>query len=179
VLTWYELEQRFRQLETALQFSRIDGQTGDAGEHWRIAGGAGRDAEERFNALARIASSKLAEDFGSELGQFPELVSETDPVIRWYKALQYIGRRFEHRSYAEQKNADGSSAGLIFLGSIDKPASASATLCLQLAARAPTPKVAPFANSTSWRSWIAMHATELFVAILATVVGGIILAALL
>lgn len=112
MLTWYELEQRFKELETALQFTRIDGQTGAAGGHWRLAGGAGRDAEDRFNALAEIASTKLVRDFPGDMKRFPELETEGNPVIRWYKALRFIGDRYKHDFYAEQKNTNGSSAGL-------------------------------------------------------------------
>ena len=49
--TWDELAARFSQLEPALQFSRIDGQTGAAGEHWRIAGAPARD---HFSARRRV-----------------------------------------------------------------------------------------------------------------------------
>src|SRR5260370_39532275 len=65
--TWLELEQRFKELEPALQFSRIDGQTGSAGEYWRIAGSAGRDAEDRFNAVAAMASARLFREFRNVL----------------------------------------------------------------------------------------------------------------
>ena len=133
--TWFELEQRFRELEGPLQFMRIDGQTGAAGEYWRLAGGPSGDAERRFNAVAAIASARLFQDLPSEIRQFPELESETDPVIRWYKALRYIGERYKDNRYAEQINDDGTSGGFIFSGSIDQPAAASATLCLELASR--------------------------------------------
>ena len=133
--TWFELEQRFRELEAPLQFMRIDGQTGAAGEHWRLAGGPSGDAGRRFHAVAAMASTRLFQDFPSEIRRFSELESESDPVIRWYKALQFIADRYEDYRYAEQINDDGSSGGFIFTGSIDQPATASATLCLELASR--------------------------------------------
>jgi hypothetical protein len=137
VPTWYDLERRFRELEPALQFSRIDGQTGAAGEYWRIAGGFDRDATSRFEATAAIASTRLFQDFTVEINSYPELEQETDPTIRWYKALQYIGNKYEHGPMAEQVNDDGSSGGFLYRGSILRPATVSATLCLTLASRAP------------------------------------------
>lgn len=134
-LTWFELEQRFKELEVPLQFTRIDGQTGDAGEYWRLAGKPSGDAERRFRAIAAMASTRLSQDFPSEIRRFPDLESESDPVIRWYKALKFIAGRYEEGRYAEQFNDDGSPGGLIFMGSIQQPATASATLCLELASR--------------------------------------------
>lgn len=133
--SWSKLEQRFKDLEPALQSARIAGQTGAAGEHWRLAGASSGDARRRFNAVAAMASTRLFQDFPSEIRRFPELESESDPVIRWYKALQFIADRYEDYRYAEQINDDGSSGGFIFTGSIDQPATASATFCLELASR--------------------------------------------
>ena len=172
--SWQELERRFNELEQGLQFSRIDGQTGAAGEHWRIAGPADSDAVQRFEALAQIASAQLLADFRDAISRFPEVAAENDPVRRWYKALQYIGGRFEHQSYAEQLDTDGSSAGLIFLGSIDRPAAASATLCLRLAAQFPEQEP-PYEPPTPDKSWFQRYALPVVLAVIA----GLILAAIL
>jgi hypothetical protein len=133
--TWLELEQRFRELEPPLQFSRIDGQTGAAGEYWRIAGGAGRDTESRFNAVAAMASARLFKDFPDEVERHEELAAESDPAIRWYKALRYIANRYEHSLTGQEVNNDGSPGGFVYTGTIHNPAAASATLCLELASR--------------------------------------------
>ena len=85
--------------------------------------------------MAAMASTRLFQDFPSEVGRFPDLDSESDPVIRWYKALRFIGGRYEEGHSAQQTNDDGSSGGWIFMGSIQQPAAASATLCVELAAR--------------------------------------------
>jgi hypothetical protein len=134
--SWHELERRFQELEPLLQYTRIDGQTGAAGEHWRMAGSAGRDAEDRFEAVARMASEKLFLEMENEVDQYNDLASESDPLIRWYKALQYIGRRYETSGHiVREMNEDGSPGGFIYTGSINGPAAASATLCLALASR--------------------------------------------
>jgi hypothetical protein len=134
--TWYELEQRFKDLEPALQYSRIDGQTGAAGEHWRIAGGASRDVQNRFNAVASLASLRLALDFPQKVQEHSKIADEPDLAIRWYKALQYLAGRYEHGLILEQTHDDGSSGGFLITGTIYKPAEASATLCLEMAAQA-------------------------------------------
>ncbi len=154
--SWFELEQRFRELEAPLQFMRIDGQTGVAGETWRLAGGPSGDAGRRFNAVAAMASTRLFKDFPSEVGRFPDLKSETDPVIRWYKALRYIGGRYKEDHYAREVNDDGSSGGFIFTGSIDQPATASATLCLELASR-PKERVSKSRNLAEEPEYIDLH----------------------
>lgn len=133
--TWLELEKRFNDLEPVLQFSSIHGQTGSSGEYWRVAGGHGRDAEDRFNAVAAMASAKLFREFGDEVDRRPELARETDPAIRWYKALQYIGGRYREHHVGREVNDDGSYAGHIYTGMIEHPAAASATLCLAIASR--------------------------------------------
>ena len=172
--TWYELEQRFKELESALQYSRIDGQSGAAGEHWRLAGTAGPDIDQRFKTLAQIAGDKFISDFPDEAKRFPEITDEKNAAIRWYKALKCIAYRYEMDTYAEQRNADGSSAGLIFLGTIQKPASASATLCLSLAARVPTHQ----SRATSPRqskiklaaTWVVTHVMQIVIGVVVAVI---------
>jgi hypothetical protein len=135
LLTWHELEQRFRELEPALRFSRIDSQTGAAGEHCRTAGVSDQDARRQFDAIAAIASSRLFQDFPGDVSSNANLARESDPTIRWYKALRDIGARYEHGPIAEQLNDDGSSGGFIYTGTINNPVTASATLCLEFASR--------------------------------------------
>lgn len=132
---WRDLEKRFRELERVLQYSRIDGQDGAAGEFWRVAGGPNRDAVERFEAVSAMAGIRLSKDFPMLVKNYPEVLAESDDKIRWYKSLRYILGRFEHGFLAEQKNEDGSSAGFITTGSIMDPASASVTLCTMLISR--------------------------------------------
>ncbi len=132
-MTWIELEGRFRELETSFQFARIDGQTGAAGEHWRIAAVSPRDETAiRFQRLAEIAGRKLASNFDEFLNDYPLVKEEQDPIRRWYKALRYIANRWYSGFYARQTDDSGNSAGFIFMGSIRQPAAASATLCLRL-----------------------------------------------
>ena len=132
--SWAELEDRFNKLSGPLTGSRIDGQTGAAGEYWRIAASFSVDASDRFKSLAHMAGQRLLQDVPSEVEKHEELKSEGDPLILWYKALIHIGGRYDPDPPAKQINEDGSSGGYIYTGSIGNPALASATLCLKLAA---------------------------------------------
>ncbi len=119
--TWLELEQRFKQLHPALQSSRIDIVTRASGDHFTVAGAADRESIDRFNDLAGIAGARLRRDFPDEIDRHEQLAQESDPSMLWYKALRYIG---------------GSGAAHVFIGTIDQPAAASATLCLTMTSRA-------------------------------------------
>jgi hypothetical protein len=119
--TWPELEQRFKELDLALQSSRIDIVVESSGEHFTIAGAADPESVDRFKAVASIAGARLQRDFPDEIHRHQQLAQESDPLMIWYKALQYIG---------------GSGAATVFIGSIDRPAAASVNLCLTMASRA-------------------------------------------
>lgn len=119
--TWLELEQRFKQLHPALQFSRIDVVTGSSGEHFTIAGAADRESIDRFKAVAKMAGARLQRDFPDEIHRHDQPAQESDPLMLWYKALRHIG---------------GSGAATVFIGTIDQPAAVSANLCLTMASRA-------------------------------------------
>lgn len=129
--SWTELEAQFSELRTTLQFSRLDIQWGDAGEHWRIAGGADRHIVRRFEALARVAGTKLINE-GVILGV--DIDHEPDALTRWYKALRHASGLFRAGTYAQQLTTDGQPGGFIFTGSVDRIAEASAVLCVELAA---------------------------------------------
>jgi hypothetical protein len=119
--TWPELEQRFKELQPALQSSRIDLVVESSGEHFTIAGGADPESVGRFKAVAGMAGARFQRDFPDEIGRHQQLAQESDPLMLWYKALQYIG---------------GSGAATVFIGTIDQPAAASANLCRTMASRA-------------------------------------------
>lgn len=116
--TWLELEQRFRELHPALQFSRLDIVKGSPGEHFTVAGGPDPETIDRFKTVARMAGARLSRDFPDEIGRHKQLAQESDPLMLWYKALRHIG---------------GGGAATVFIGTIDQPAAASANLCLTLA----------------------------------------------
>jgi hypothetical protein len=60
-----------------------------------------------------------------------------DPRRRWYCLLKLSSPTFGDRSYGEQLNDDGTSAGFIYTGSLTSIADASANLCLALQASHP------------------------------------------
>lgn len=132
---WSDLESRFKELGNAFRFTRLDNQTGPKTDNWRLAGVPAPLAKRQFEALATMAGNRLISDFPTLLASEPELQKEDDPIIRWYKALKVIGESIDRGYGTQQKNADGTSAGWTHTGSINNPAEASATFCLQLMAR--------------------------------------------
>lgn len=184
--SWVELERRFQELVPALQYSRLDYQWGAAGEHWRLAGGADFAMRVRFEALARLAGVRLAD---TAIADFPpDITAEADPTIRWYRGLVKMTGLFRHGHVAQQLNADGTGAGWLYTGSVDKPAEASIVLCLRMAAhdapQHPVPQPVAMARdptSPTRGSGVRQLITEnpLVSGILATIIGGLILALLL
>jgi hypothetical protein len=132
MLSWNELEQRFRELDEVLAFARIDVQWGSAGEDWSLAGPADPYTKSRFEALSRLAGDKLKTSRFPLIPSLNEILIETDLTVLWYKALRHTGRLRQRQTVRESDEA-GNAVGQIFTGYIDRPADASATLCLELA----------------------------------------------
>jgi hypothetical protein len=129
--TWHELETEFRALQPSQAFQpRLDHQGGDAGEYWDLAGVGSPQERQRFEALARMAGTKLLDVPGAE--SVPHLVQERDPVTRWYRALQHSSGAYRSDHHAIMKDSAGQDAGIITGGSIDRVYEASAALCVAL-----------------------------------------------
>jgi len=128
VRTWKELGTAFRELEGGRTDARLDYQWGAAGEHWRIAATMSRSYVQQFEALARIAGSKILEVPG--LGSDPMLAAERDPTTRWFRALVRMSGRFEHGLSATQLDDEGKPAGNIYGGTLHGLSDAAANLCL-------------------------------------------------
>ncbi len=135
---WTELEREFSGLSDPFQQARLDHQFGAAGEHWRLAA-APAGLARRFRTLARMAGLKLLETPGAD--RWPEVVAEPDAERRWYQALRHIAGAWRPEGYGVQKDDLGSDAGVIYLGQIERPFEASATLCLQMETVAFTPRI--------------------------------------
>jgi len=137
MITWRKLESEFKELGKQMTYTRLDVQWGAAGEYWRLAGNFDRNTDKRFTALSSIAGQQLASflDPGVEIEN--ELLREPDHIIRWYKGIWKISQNFEFGFIGEQTHNDGTSAGHIYTGTINKIADAAATFCLELAARYP------------------------------------------
>lgn len=158
--TWTELDQQFRELVTALQFTRLDYQWGAAGVYYRLAGGIS-DATRRFEALARIAGLKLSELPPGTLHE--DVWQRAAPAERWYEALKHHSGAFEHDLSGSQHDADGTFRGNIHAGHIQTPTTASAVVALQFSAipvqqpPAPTP---PPVFGARLNRWLANEAEK-------------------
>lgn len=128
--SWLDIEQRFRKLAPELSQHRIDAQWGAAGEYWRVTGARSSPATEQFEILSSLAGRLLLAALKGDTKEEKTIISTEDEKLRWYKALKMMSSSFENNDYAEQLNADGSSAGLIFSGTVNQIAEASANLCL-------------------------------------------------
>lgn len=128
--SWHELEKQFRELEVSLQYLRLDIQLGDSGEHWRLAGGGDKLIKQRFEILVNIAGEKLGKS--KVIQQYKDLSDESDPTIRWYKGIQYIGGNSKFDLFAQTLDEKGEVNGHIYGGTIDKIVEESTLLCLRL-----------------------------------------------
>jgi hypothetical protein len=136
---WSELEADFRALRAqSHDDGRLDHQYGAAGEHWRVAGGISRQQIQQFEALAQIAGQKILDNPAAAC--WPDVVEETDPMLRWYRALRHPFGAYTHQGYGRQTDQAGNDAGAIYLGRIDRLFVTSANLCTELESRATTPQ---------------------------------------
>jgi hypothetical protein len=177
--TWRELEAEFRDLRAVLRYSRIDAQWGTSGEYWRLAGSNDSNARRRFEALAYTAGEKLSETLKSSPGSHQEVLFESDPIRRWYKGIWKIGDNFEYAFTAQELDDNGKVVGHIYTGSIEDPAEASSVFCLELAARFPEREHDPSDQRSFLSVFWEKYGTPITIGVIATVLGGLILAVLL
>jgi hypothetical protein len=109
------------------------------------------------------------------------VLSEPDPVRRWYKGIWKISDNFEYAATAQAIDDNGTVAGHIFTGSINDPAEASSVCCLELAARYPeqdrsTEGVNAGEEQLPQGTFWERHSGAIVAGIIATVVGSLILA---
>lgn len=134
--TWLDYEERFKRLSPRLEHSRIDAQTGAAGEHWRVVGLTNdKEALHEFDTLCTIAGRK-ATDVLKGNGSYSEILDHEDPKIRWYRLLKIHSTSYDHGLSGYQTEDDGSK-GWIHAGTISNIGEGSANLCLWLEAHCP------------------------------------------
>ena len=165
--SWLELESRFRALAPALRFSRLDAQWGAAGEYWRIAGMGNSPIVQEFEILASLAGQQLAKALRIAGESNSPLLQVANAQHRWYGLLKESSQAFGDRSYGEQLNDDGSSAGFIYTGSIQPFAEASANLCLSLHISHPLT-----AKKSKWQSFYESYGKALIIGGILTLIGA-------
>lgn len=133
---WIELEPRFRGLVPRLKHTRLDDQTGAAGEHWRLAGGYDREAERQFETLSVLAGRLLAKAIVGR-SDIKSILEGSDPRIHWYRALKAYSGSHETGFPAYQANDAGENLGWIYSGSILNIGEVAANVCLYLQAHHP------------------------------------------
>lgn len=185
--TWRELESDFKELHEALQFTRLDYQWGDSGEHFRLAGSYNPHIHTRFETLSYMAGQKLQKS--TIISQYQEVREEQNPIHCWYKGLKHLTGLFRSDLIGQTLDKDGKVTGYIYSGSIDKIGEAATLLCLKMEAVDPENdyfekrsemKVEDASEQKSriYQVW-EKYGTQIVIGIIVTVVGGMILASLI
>lgn len=134
--TWLDFEARFQSLAPRLKYTRLDDQTGAAGEYWRLAGGFDRESEKQFEALSHLAGNLLTETLAGQ-SNHERIISHNDPKVRWYRALKFLSGAHKPGPPAYLTDEAGENVRWIYGGSINHPAEVAANVCLQLQAHHP------------------------------------------
>jgi hypothetical protein len=181
MLTWTDLEKQFHGLEAQLRFARLDGHWGGtAGEHWRVAGALDSVASRRFEALAALAGQKLRAVVSQHSTAFEHVHSAPDGATAWYRSLARTSSAFRNDLVAYERDDNGNICGHIYGGSLERPAESSAVLCLQLQAEYADEPLASEAPREPEHSptFLEKYAVPILIGVIATVVGGLLLAIL-
>jgi hypothetical protein len=128
MISWKDLRAEFEALGPGLRDARLDYQGGAAGEYRTIAGGADLIARKKFESISRLAGKRVV-DVPAEM-LHSEVSADTNPLSGWYHTLRCHSQLYEPDPPAYQIEEDG-SRGLLYGGSIRRPAEVSAMLCLQ------------------------------------------------
>lgn len=189
-LSWFDLEAKFKELTEELAETRVDAHWGGSvGEHWRLAGSFERTARQRFESTARMAGEKLLAQLGNHPDIPAELSAESDPVVRWYKAIWKLAGGLQQDFIARERDKSGKPAGHVTGGTIRNVAKASSTLCLMINSKyGDRPSGPPARQVRNWCRAVAIPflidhrdliIVGLLVTIVGTVIGGVLLAVIL
>ncbi len=132
--SWHDVERQFRDLETALEQSRLERQWNTASEEWRLGGRMDIEAAKRFHAAAGAAGALLA-DAGAAIPD--EVTSAPDAETRWFRALWLMGGPHDPPVVGMMSMHGTASGGPVSLGRVRKPAHASAVLARRFQAGTP------------------------------------------
>ncbi len=130
--TWKDLETRFSELSPLMKQVRMDAQWGSVPNILRVIGTGDPNALERFDILAAIAGKKLKAAMAKSSDIGDELRNESDSYTFWLKALKNFSSNFKADYVGEQVGY-----GAVFTGRLWDIATASANLCLSMAASFP------------------------------------------
>src|SRR5690606_6001456 len=121
------------ELGRAFSDARIDISWGAAGTHFQLTGGYASHLRSRFESLCIIAGNRLLSS-SARLTLSDEIMSEIDPLFRWYRCLWKLSNNFRHTFCGVQQTGNGEDDGLIFGGTVNYPTGASAALCIRFLA---------------------------------------------
>ena len=142
MMSWIDLEKRFRAVEEPLRDLRVDYQSGSAANRWRICGMTMNPTRRQFEMLVDLAGRTL--ETCAEVHDNLRLVvnAEGTPADHWFDALKELSGQFNWLPYVATFTDDqGNESGHILMGSVMQVVAASANLCLLLGGRYPMPEV--------------------------------------
>ena len=174
MISWRKLEQDFNSLSDPFDGMRADWSCGsDKIESWRIAAWPDKDTKKRFEAIAKIAGNLLLTSPTARSKCNSEILNEKNDLHRWLKGIWRISGTFEQRPpLVSHENAEQINS-YIFLGSINNLVKASSLFCLELAAEEGIASI----NKPKYKKlivWLSKHLVMIIGAIIATVIGGLI-----
>ncbi len=128
---WSDLEKRFRLLIPKLKYLRLDCQSTDEGEIWRLVGKPTSQPEKEIELLSVVAG-RLLKDVGQNKSELKEIINHNDPKICWYRALKKFSGSYKPGPPAYWTDKESNNIHWVFIGSIDELAESSANVCLQM-----------------------------------------------
>lgn len=132
--SWLEIESRFRAMAAQMPHVRLDIQSGDAGEYFRLAGIAGGPEERELEGLFVMAGQLTGRAFDPD----SEVLKESNLRLRWLRLVATRSGAFKGKLPGVMSDpASGTVLGNIFMGSVPSIAAESANLCLKLEASSP------------------------------------------
>lgn len=173
MLSWSDLEERFRSLKTPSPSIWIDHQTGDAADVWSVSSGGDIQARALFCEISAIAGRKLAGYLAEAL---PDRVkTEQNPMHRWFALLELSTASTDAGVVGEMKSPDGETVGLVATHRIDDPVRDSIRMCLRLGSLDSwgTASEPEEPGRFHW-IWNVVTQNPLVVAIIAAIVGAVV-----
>ena len=134
MLSWIDLEHRFRRLQVEADGLDLNVVTTSDREHFDLQGGATAAQRELFSTLSSAAGQRLGT---LPPGSVPTSVMEVpEPYRRWLVALRHVSGHYRVDMPGSTLNSDGQPVDHIFIGAVRRVGEVSANLCLRFAAAA-------------------------------------------
>ncbi len=140
MLSWLELERRFREAEPGLERLSLQYQTSSIETYvgWQLSGVQHDQRVRKFELLCRLAGQQMEQCGSADRVVEGFVALESDPLGKWYRALRDISGESSPADFvAIMKDDTGQTIGHVSPGRVESVVGASANLCLLLETRCP------------------------------------------